>query len=71
MRSDRYKVATEAGRLEIINDCMTDLQLKYEEFWSKGNVGSALNILKEIRALLEAARKEVKGNEIKLTVDGK
>lgn len=71
MRSDRYKVATEAGRLEIINDCMTDLQLKYEEFWSKGNVGSALNILKEIRALLEAARKEVKGNEIKLTIDGK
>lgn len=71
MRSDRYKVATEAGRLEIINDCMTDLQLKYEEFWNKGNVGSALNILREIRALLEAARKEVKGNEIKLTVDGK
>ena len=31
VKSDKYRVATEAGRLEILNDILTDLQLKYRQ----------------------------------------
>lgn len=68
--SKEYKVATEAGRLSILNDILTDLQLKYERYREE-NEKKALVFLKEIRNVLEQARKEVKGNDIKLTVDGK
>lgn len=71
LKSDKYRVATEAGRLEIINDILTDLLLKYEEYIEKGQETKAVNMSREIRNLLEQARKEVKGNELKLTVDGK
>lgn len=71
LRSDKYKVATESGRLEIINDIITDLQLKYEKYMRIDQEQKALVMVREIRNLLEQARKEVKGNELKLTVDGK
>lgn len=71
VKSDKYRVATEAGRLEILNDILTDLQLKYEDHIDRGQETKALIISREIRAILEQARKEVKGNELKLTVDGK
>lgn len=71
IHSDKYRVATEAGRLEIINDILTDMQLKYEYYIEKNQESRAIAISKEIRNLLEQARKEVKGNELKLTVDGK
>ena len=71
LKSDKYRVATEAGRLEIINDMLTDLLLKYEDYISRGLETKALTMSREIRNLLEQARKEVKGNELKLTVDGR
>lgn len=71
LKSDKYRVATESGRLEILNDILTDLQLKYEDYIDKEQETKALSISREIRAILEQARKEVKGNELKLTVDGK
>lgn len=71
LKSDKYKVATESGRLEIINDMLTDLYLKYEYYINNDQETRALNMSREIRNLLEQARKEVKGNELKLTVDGK
>lgn len=71
LKSDKYRVSTEAGRLEIINDMLTDLLLKYEDYISRGLETKALTMSREVRNLLEQARKEVKGNELKLTVDGK
>lgn len=71
LKSDKYRVSTEAGRLEIINDMLTDLLLKYEDYISRGLETKALTMSREVRSLLEQARKEVKGNELKLTVDGK
>lgn len=71
IHSDKYRVATEAGRLEIINDMLTDMLIKYEYYVEKDQESRAINLSKEIRNLLEQARKEVKGNELKLTVDGK
>jgi hypothetical protein len=71
LKSDKYKVATESGRLEIINDMLTDLYLKYEYYINNDQETKALNMSREVRNLLEQARKEVKGNELKLTVDGK
>lgn len=71
LKSDKYRIATEAGRLEIINDILTDFQLKYEESVKKEQDSKALTYSREIRNLIEQARKEVKGNELKLTVDGK
>lgn len=71
LKSDKYKVATEAGRLEIINDMLTDLYLKYEYYINNDQETRALAMSREVRNLLEQARKEVKGNELKLTVDGR
>ena len=72
--SDQYKIATDAGRLQILNNILTDLYLKYEYYIKSeadSRSGKALIFSREIRNILEQARKEVKGNELKLTVDGK
>lgn len=69
--SNRYKVATEAGRLQIINTIIIDLQHRYQKYLSEEKEEKALIFEREIRNMLEQARKEVKGNELKLTVDGK
>lgn len=69
--SNQYKVATEAGRLQIINSIIIDLQGRYHKYLEEGLEDKALIFEREIRNMLEQARKEVKGNELKLTVDGK
>lgn len=69
--SNQYKVATEAGRLQIINTIIIDLQHRYQKYLSEEKEEKALIFEREIRNMLEQARKEVKGNELKLTVDGK
>lgn len=69
--SNQYKVATEAGRLQIINTIIIDLQHRYQKYLAEEKEGKALIFEREIRNMLEQARKEVKGNELKLTVDGK
>ena len=69
--SNQYKVATEAGRLQIINTIIIDLQHRYQKYLAEEKEEKALMFEREIRNMLEQARKEVKGNELKLTVDGK
>ena len=69
--SNQYKVATEAGRLQIINTVIIDLQHRYQKYLAEEKEEKALIFEREIRNMLEQARKEVKGNELKLTVDGK
>lgn len=69
--SSQYKVATEAGRLQIINTIIIDLQHRYQKYLAEEKEEKALIFEREIRNMLEQARKEVKGNELKLTVDGK
>lgn len=69
--SNQYKVATEAGRLQIINTIIIDLQHRYQKYFAEEKEEKALIFEREIRNMLEQARKEVKGNELKLTVDGK
>lgn len=69
--SNQYKVATEAGRLQIINTIIIDLQYRYQKYLAEEKEEKALIFEREIRNMLEQARKEVKGNELKLTVDGK
>ena len=69
--SNQYKVATEAGRLQIINTIIVDLQHRYQKYLAEEKEEKALIFEREIRNMLEQARKEVKGNELKLTVDGK
>lgn len=69
--SNQYKVATEAGRLQIINTIIIDLRHRYQKYLAEEKEEKALIFEREIRNMLEQARKEVKGNELKLTVDGK
>lgn len=69
--SNQFKIATDAGRLEILNNLLTDMMLKYKDRSEKGKDQLAKVYAQEIRNILEQARKEVKGNELKLTVDGK
>lgn len=69
--SNQYKVATEAGRLQIINTIIIDLQHRYQKYLAEEKEEKALIFEREIRNMLEQVRKEVKGNELKLTVDGK
>lgn len=69
--SNDYKIATESGRLQILNNILTDLNIKYEKYMREGKEDKALIFSREMRNILEQARKEVKGNELKLTIDGK
>ena len=63
-KNREFRIATETGRLEILND-----QLGYWQqlFDSK----STENTAKMILSILEQARREVKGNELSINVDGK
>lgn len=69
--SDQYKIASEAGRLQILNEILVDLHIKYQYYMEQKKEQKAMIFSREIRNILEQARKEVKGNELKLTVDGK
>lgn len=69
--SKEYKIANEAGRLQILNNILVDLNLKYNRYMTLGREDKALSFSREIRNILEQARKEIKGNDLKLTVDGK
>lgn len=64
LKNREFKLATETGRLEEMSDL-------YWNFKSKFDANPKPEYLRELRALLESFRKEVKGDEIKLTVDGR
>lgn len=64
LRHKDFRIATDSGRLDTLNG----LLLYFEE---KFTTNGKIEYSREIRAILEQARKEVKGNELHLTVDGK
>lgn len=59
-----FRVATESGRIEVLN--------KLLDYWNRefNKKNNTLKVSAEIRAILEQARKEVKGNQVELTVNG-
>lgn len=63
-KKNDFKLATDTGRLEVLSKLANDNMDKYDKT-------KHLAYSKEVRALLEQIRKEVKGEEIRLTVDGK
>lgn len=58
-----FRIATETGRLEILNSMMVEMEIKYRQ---TGQIDYSREQLK----ILEQARKEIKGQEVKLTIDG-
>ena len=66
LNSKDFRVATEAGRLEVLNQLLIEAEIK-----NRASGGSNVELSNLIIKILEQARKEVKGNELKMTVDGK
>lgn len=58
------RLATDAGRMEILSKIAWEMELRFEK-------SKSLEVSKELRATLEQIRKEVKGEELRLTIDGK
>ena len=58
------RFATDAGRMEALSNIAWEMEAKFEKTKS-------LEVSKELRATIEQIRKEVKGDEIRLTVDGR
>lgn len=69
---DHY-LATDAGRMETLAMLHSRFMTMFNEAYGSPNANKqelrALSM--EIRAILEQARKEIKGDEVRLTVDGK
>lgn len=58
------RLATDAGRMEVLTKIAWEMEGKFEKTKS-------IEVSKELRAVIEQIRKEVKGEEIRLTIDGK
>ena len=69
--SGNYRITSEAGRLDVLNTLLTDSLIQYRRALAEDKQATAQIYSREIKTILEQARKEVKGNELKLTVDGK
>lgn len=63
-KKNDFRLGTDTGRLEVLTKLANENIDKYEE--TKSLVYS-----REVRSILEQIRKEVKGEEIRLTVEGK
>lgn len=66
LHSKDFRVATETGRLEVLNQMLVDIEIK-----NKAAGGSNVDYCNLIIRILEQARKEVKGNDLKMTIDGR
>lgn len=64
LNSKELRLATDAGRMEVLSMLAYEMQCKFEK-------GKGIETSKELRAIIEQIRKEVKGEEIKLTIDGR
>lgn len=62
--SGDFYLATEAGRIEVLSSLFIRLREMF-------NDTDQVRYASEIRAIIEQIRKEVKGDEVRLTVDGK
>ena len=61
-KKDMY-IATDTGRLQILNNLLMKMNAKFQK-------DERVVYSREIRAILEQARKEIKGDQLFLTVDG-
>lgn len=66
LQNKDFRIATETGRLEVLNQMLVDVEIK-----NRAAGGSNVDYCNLIIRIIEQARKEVKGNELKMTVDGK
>lgn len=66
LHSKDFRVATETGRLEVLNQMLVDVEIK-----NRAAGGSNVDYCNLIIRILEQARKEVKGNDLKMTIDGR
>jgi len=64
LKKDEFRLGTDTGRLEELSDLYFTLKQKFEET-------ERIEYSRELRSLIEQVRKEIKGDEVKLTVDGK
>lgn len=64
LNSKELRLATDAGRLEILSMLAFEMEKRFEK-------NQSIEVSKELRGIVEQIRKEVKGDEIKLTIDGK
>jgi hypothetical protein len=64
LSSKESRLATDAGRLEILSKLAWEMEIKFDN-------NKSIETSKELRAIVDQIRKEVKGEEIKLTIDGK
>lgn len=64
LRSKEFRLATDTGRLEVLSKIAYEMELRFDK-------DKNMDASKELRAVIEQIRKEVKGEEIKLTIDGK
>jgi len=64
LRGKETRLATDAGRLELLSKLAWEFEEKFEK-------SKSIEYSKELRGIIEQIRKEVKGEEIRLTVDGK
>jgi len=63
LKKDDFRLATETGRLEELSDLYYSLKQKF-------NTSQRIEYSRELRNIIEQVRKEVKGDEVKLTIDG-
>lgn len=66
LQNKDFRVATETGRLEVLNQMLIDIEIK-----NRAAGGTNVDYCNLIIKILEQARKEVKGDELKMTVDGR
>jgi hypothetical protein len=64
---DDLSIGIKRGRLEILDFLLGDLK----ELYNNQAPAQKLNYSKEIRGIIEQARKEVEGDELKLTINGR
>lgn len=64
---DDLSIGIKRGRLEILDFLLGDLK----ELYNKQTPSQKISYSKEIRGIVEQARKEVEGDELKLTVNGR
>lgn len=64
LKGKETRLATDAGRLEILSTLAWEMEQKFAKTKS-------IEVSKELRGIVEQIRKEVKGEEIRLTLDGK
>lgn len=62
--SRESRFATDAGRMETLSMLAFEMENKFEST-------KTIEVSKELRAIIEQIRKEIKGEEIRLTVDGR